>query len=227
MRKAAPGWTWGLSGKHPAARDYIHLGTESPFAMAFFAWVEHGYALVTPAADALPCSWRFWARGGAPGELSCGVLRDSHDAIGRPFPCAVVGSGPLTDWERHWERLPAALNELWQRIEYLFARRSATLDELVRELSRLHPAACDWEISPGSGEPGKDPDGPPPDQFSFALDPGRPLESALAWHIRLRQRLQALPASVFLGGPPQQARLMAFTRALRPEDFQRLWSPAA
>jgi len=55
------------------------------------------------------------------GALVCGVVRDSVDRLGRPYPLLVLGTGSLREWESHWDLLPYACLPVWQRIEYLGA----------------------------------------------------------------------------------------------------------
>jgi len=89
-------------GKHPVAMDYFHLGTSAPLVNAFGAWIENGYQkVVSPARNGLALhSWRFWARGIQKGHIACGVVRDSSDSTGRPYPLLVMGIGKLPGWEK-------------------------------------------------------------------------------------------------------------------------------
>lgn len=90
-------WQWVICGKHPGLKDYFQLGPNLPMVAALADWIEKGYRGVagarTLASNLL--SWRFWAAGPDRNTLLCGILRDSSDSVGRPYPLLVAGSGPL------------------------------------------------------------------------------------------------------------------------------------
>lgn len=59
-------WKFAAFGKHPAAKDFIKLGTDTSILDGFADWVENGYAkLVSKSELSAPefCSWRFWTKG--------------------------------------------------------------------------------------------------------------------------------------------------------------------
>ncbi|MCK7512001.1 MAG: hypothetical protein MZV70_53455 [Desulfobacterales bacterium] len=73
----------------------------------------------------------------SPGELVCGLLRDSLDGAGRPFPFLIVGTGRLEGWEKHWVYLPEIVGGLWERLELLSTKRVFDLEELKADVGRL------------------------------------------------------------------------------------------
>ncbi|MRR35726.1 type VI secretion system-associated protein TagF, partial [bacterium] len=127
-------WSWCAYGKHPVAKDFIRLGRVFPLAASMAEWVEKGYSAAKGAlkTERQPRFWRFWARGSVNGELVCGFLRDSSDSIGREYPFLVLGSGPISSWEEHWDLLPCACEQTWNRIEYLCTRNSVELARMER-----------------------------------------------------------------------------------------------
>lgn len=221
--KADTAWGWALAGKHPVVKDYLRIGQASPLMDAFSMWMEEGYKKVTPGAA--PYSWRFFARGRRPGELSCGLVRDSRDGAGRPFPLLILGWGVLERWEQGWAHVPYRLDGLWDRIELLCARRAFDLEELKRDVVRL------GEPSPETGT--RVQGGPVTMEFipqhrgmSAASLPGTAhhLDEISALLLRMETPGHAVPGAVFMGGPPSGSFVAAFFRPLVPDDFVRLWT---
>jgi len=221
---ASGAWTWSAWGKHPVVKDYIALGGQTPVGGAFSRWVEEGYAHVR--AEAAQRSWRFFAKGCQPREIACGLLRDSFDAVGRPFPFLVVGLGPLEGWEEHWVHLPEAFDGVWERLEFISTRRMASLDELkadVRVIPRpvLKPVHLPVRSADGSAQMNDAGGG----VFSMKVDGSTEHGSEIARALQgLRSRLAAAPEAVFIGGLPEQSFLVAFSTRLKDSDFIRLWT---
>ena len=143
---APDGWRFAAFGKHPGAKDYIRLGSTTPMLTGIADWVDKGYAGIEGKkkgmADA--ASWRFWSKGFGPGSLVCGVVRDSVDRLGRPYPLLVLGTGSLREWEGHWDLLPYACLPVWQRIEYLGAQRYEEIGRFESAIRGLHPPVPEW-----------------------------------------------------------------------------------
>lgn len=204
----------------------------------FVGWVEEGYGNLEgrsrSAYDAQ--SWRFWARSSGKDGLVCGVVRDSSDSLGRPFPLLIAGSGPLRGWQLRWDLLSLACENTWAGIEYLASMRYEnlrTIEERIRGLRAPSPAWDGHEeqmrslrIPPESSVP--IPAGP---EFVVPLkDDGKddPLGKAAAWHVWLKRRSGEIPNALLLGGTPGASRLAVFRRPLVASDFARIWSvPAA
>ena len=242
------GWTFAAFGKHPGAKDYIRLGSATPLLAGIADWVDKGYAGIggkkKGMADA--AAWRFWSKGSGPGALVCGVVRDSVDGLGRPYPLLVLGTGALRDWEGHWDLLPYACLPLWQRIEYLGAQRYEEIGRLESAIRGLHPPVPEWadytgrrdrevvapEVLAGAVGPDVAPDRggdevPPGEASRFIrLDGGAggdPFPAAVAWQARLRRDDAEAPNAVFFGGTISRAYLGVFRRSLAMTDFARIW----
>lgn len=222
--KAGSPWAWGASGKHPVVKDFIMIGTETPLLRTLSRWVEEGFARVGASADLH--SWRFFARPGRSGGLSCGLVRDSRDNAGRPFPLLVVGSGTLAGWERSWERLPAAFDQIWSRIEFMCAKRAHDLAELKSDLDALPAPALDCG-SPRCTAP-REGAGPRLSSGGMCTVPLAGGEDHIAEVVRklagMREGSGITPDAVFIGGTRERSFLVAFARALSSEDFVSLWS---
>ncbi len=134
--KQKQGWAWGAAGKHPVARDYIAIGAQTPLLKAFADWMESGYSALQERPQQA-CSWRFWARGMKKQELVCGLLRDSNDSVGRPYPFLIFGTGPLDGWEETWELLPYVFEGIWSRMEYVGSKKSFDVSALESDLGML------------------------------------------------------------------------------------------
>ena len=106
---APEGWRFAAFGKHPGAKDYIRLGSTTPMLEGIADWVDKGYAGIEGKkkgmADA--ASWRFWSKGFGPGALVCGVVRDSADRLGRPYPLLVFLSRGLAVLRAIFEKVLA------------------------------------------------------------------------------------------------------------------------
>ncbi len=134
-------WRWAAYGKHPVASDFFRLGEEFSLGKGFSEWVGNGYKVLTSRgrADQGLYFWRFWARGAQKGTLACGVLRDSSDRVGRPFPLLIMGMGPLKGWEEAWDLLPFACETTWNQIEYLSALVVNDFKKLENEYGQIRP----------------------------------------------------------------------------------------
>ncbi len=250
--KSKTGWIWYADGKHPAAKDFLKIGLREPLVQALIDWAAAGFQQLSTGGKSAfgGNSWRFWTGGNRRSHIICGVLRDSCDSFGRSFPLTVLGTGPLKDWEAHWELLPLVLDKTWQQIEYLAARRRLDFSRLEDEVYMLPVPTNNWnEINPAGRLPGHDlsvlgmsremdgagaphavPGGPDPmleliPLTSFSQD-DPPLQIA-ALQAVLKKRLPHAPNAVFIGGIPEKSWLVLFKRPLRPNDFAKLWSLCA
>ncbi len=227
-------WVWAAFGKHPVARDFIRLGSDVPLFNAFCTWVETGFGMMRHGDNHSLNSWRFWARGTKKCHLVCGLVRDSHDSIGRPFPCLIIGTGYLADWEDNWKELPVVLEETWSSMEDLFLKGLKTLHELTGELSRLRPVHTAFPAHKAFERDDH------PDTRAYLNDAeihtkkegvlhhvtagDTPCVDAARWLNGLPPGNSPLPNAVFLGGIPQRSCLVIYNRSLQPADFAELWS---
>ena len=225
-------WVWAAFGKHPVARDFIRLGSDLPIFNAFCSWVERGFLMNRRDNHSLN-SWRFWARGTKRSHLVCGLVRDSHDSIGRAYPCLIIGTGPLADWEDRWDKLPIVLEETWRTMEYLFVKTFTTIHELTDELGRLRPVCTafsehkafeyddqDKRADLNYAEPGTHKEG----VVHHVIKGDHPFADAARWLNGLVPKNSPVPNAVFLGGVPERSCLVAYNRSLQPADFVELWS---
>jgi type VI secretion system protein VasJ len=245
-------WRFAAFGKHPWAKDYIRLGSTTPMLEGIADWVENGYAGIEGKkkgmADA--ASWRFWSRGFGPEALVCGVVRDSVDRLGRPYPLLVLGTGTLREWEGNWDLLPYACLPVWQRVEYLAAQRYEEIGRFESAIRGLQPPVPEWadfsgrrdreiaETGARSGTVGSDVashhegGGFVPREASrfIRLEGGigrDPFPAAVGWQSRLRRDDEEVPNAVFFGGTISRAYLGVFRRPLGTSDFVRIWNVTA
>lgn len=224
--KTAADWVWGAAGKHPVVKDYISLGQETEVFRAFSKWVEEGWSRVKETSGQR--SWRFFARGLRPEDLACGLVKDSHDKAGRPFPFVVMGYGRIDGWQRQWELLPLAFDSVWDRMEFISVKRVFDLEELKGDISRLPcPRLDGFKIESGTAD----------ESLGAAMSAGSngtatvPLNGAGNEREEAVSLLQGMkgwnlpiPASVFIGGPRDRVLLTVFMRALSASDFDSLWT---
>jgi type VI secretion system protein VasJ len=245
-------WHWNGFGKHPATKDYFSVGTDHLLFRAMADWVKSGYDRLgtdTIGYDSENSrAYRFWGRGPKRHSVSVGILKDSCDLIGRPYPLLLVGTGVLDRWEAHWDLLPFAFESTWGHLEYIAAKRLQSVEDLTSELDFCKAPEPDWtrfmKERQLSSERGGYPENPPPldihniEKGMLSLEKNAevvwPLDSAgggtspsivKAWHYFLKARFGEIPHTVFLGGFPNRDHIAVFRRPLNATDFIRLWSP--
>lgn len=240
MKRQNHSWNWIAVGKHPAAMDYIHIGTGSPLMDALADWAVKGYDahVRTNGTSQNIYSWRFWLRGVRKGNLICGLGRDSSDRIGRPYPLLIIGEGLLDRWEKQWTRLPVHLDPIWKRLEYIAAHRFEHTQDIEAALCAVTPP----EI--GLTSPFETPSYDPPAVFNeIATVCHRQLrsygyammnlsdvgladadEAILKCHDVLKGCCQDIPSGVFIGGTPQNTFISVVQHPLGTPDFIRLWT---
>lgn len=230
-----------MSGKHPAARDFFTVGRQDQISEALGQWVRHGgEQLGATAKDLLvrSCSWRFWAKTPERGIIACGVIKNSSDAVGRPFPLLLMGTGRLDNWEDNWEMVPIACEGIWNKMEQVSSRNFSTFERLKEELSMLRQPQCRWsEIDTAEvvGEGCRVAAAEPLRKLgTVAFDqsmllPVQGSESCDLFaiicllHGQMKARNNVVPNSVFVGGLVDKAGFACFKRPLGRDDFQQLW----
>lgn len=222
----AADWVWGATGKHPVVKDYISLGQETQVFRAFTKWVEEGWSRVRETA--VQRSWRFFTRGLKPEDLACGLVKDSRDKAGRPFPLVMMGYGRIDGWQRQWELLPLAFDSVWDRMEFISVKRVFDLEELKGDISRLPCPQLDG-LKIGSSVADE--------SLGAALAAGRNDTATLMLsgagdnrdkvvHLLtgMKGKNLPVPAAVFIGGPLDRVLLTVFMRSLNASDFDSLWT---
>ncbi|MGA1874887.1 MAG: type VI secretion system-associated protein TagF [bacterium] len=139
-------WQWAAYGKHPVANDYLSLGKGSPLFQIFSDWVKNGYqSLTLRKGSASPLySWRFWIKGAKRDSLICGLVRDSSDKLGRPYPFLLMGLGSLPEWQDQWDLVPLACDRSWSQLEYMATKTSKDLKQLEDEIAKIKPPSPQW-----------------------------------------------------------------------------------
>ena len=237
--KKYSGWQWNVCGKHPSARDFFALGGNNFIAEAFARWIRlgaEGLQKVSRENLLRSCSYRFWARVPEKGVLSCGVIRNSCDSAGRPYPLLVIGTGRLEHWEGNWDLLPFSCDVLWAQMERLASRKYNSLSELEDDTLLLHPPREDWDKMAverqGLQEVNEDTPSILPahsvesDALFLGLDQDsidHLFQSVIKWNIILKENIQAVPNSLFLGGTEDHVALVLFRRSLDDTDFINMW----
>jgi type VI secretion system ImpM family protein len=240
-------WLWAAHGKHPSAKDFFSIGRGFSLASDFSEWIKKGYPPLAERSKRTftGISWRFWARGKRKGEIACGLLRDSHDSFGRPYPLMIIGTGPLPSWEEHWEILPSVCERVWCRIEFVSSRGFSALGEFEEEIGKTRPPEPSWS-DPGSMA-GSTKGGTPPsgkilqtlDRFAeearklsreetgiISLDGDGSYDSHLLimqLNSLLKSNLDMAPTTLFIGGTNNESALIFFRRPIRPADLLTLW----
>lgn len=237
-------WQWGVCGKHPVVNDYFKISNHGPAFDALENWMQKGYAQVSRRNDhdAGVSSWRFWAKGIKKKELIAGIVKDSCDTIGRPYPLLVLGNGVLKGWEQNWECLPVFFEKLWESLEYLTSRRINGLHDLknavtsikspandqvrfneIKDALQLTPAALavknDIQSSAGALVKEK--------VAIISMDEKMGAGYSLlagVWSMLSKTHAEDAPNAVFVGGTEKKHYVALFRRPMNTEDFIRLWT---
>lgn len=229
-------WRWKAVGKHPAAADYINIQGGTPLMEAVAEWVTKGYNDLQSSADPAAGyhSWRFWLHGTQKGSLICGVVRDSSDRIGRPFPILIVGEGQLKGWEKKWTLLPTMLAKTWTRMERIAASRYEELQALAYDLQQLIPPRLEEALEPGALDEGTrsahlgtcQAELQQTGRSMIPLNNGADADVdmlAARWHAYLTVCCTEIPRAVFLGGSARTSYLTVIRQPLSTGDFIRMW----
>lgn len=231
-------WEWSVWGKHPAFKDYFHLGSPDPLFNGMAEWMRSGYAQIKIERGARNFfSWRFWMKSLRKENLAVGLLKDSSDSLGRPYPILCIGTGSLPDWEKNWDLLPLACEDSWNRMENLLAKSYKTLQNLEEEVYQIPAPPIEWEkISQRRGSRGniqieeQIKKNLHKEAFFINLDPCfhlSPMVLVSLYHYFWKKQGKAIPNSIFMGGNLAKTFLGFFCRPLSPKDFQDLWSDSA
>jgi type VI secretion system protein VasJ len=236
-RKSIDPWHWAAAGKQPVARDFVQVGEFFPLFIALSDWGEKGYGEFTEGSPAPSMhSWRFWARGSRKGHLVCGLLKDSCDNLGRPYPLLMAGTGELPKWEGHWDLLPLACENTWAQMESFSTRRYRDFEEMKNDLPSIRLPSPRWDefMSKDFGTYSSSPsrelvrDCNPGEALFLRLEAIPSHEQKmqiLAWHRLLKNHIKDLPNIVFMGAVDDTFYLFIGRRALLPDDFKSLWDP--
>lgn len=242
-------WQWAAYGKHPFARDYFKVGQSFPLVNIFSDWIEKGYQAVASKKDIQGhCSWRFWTRESRKQNLVCGLVRDSNDSIGRPYPLLIIGTGPLKGWDDQWDLVPFICEKTWSQIEYLSTKMLNDFKKLEAEVQNIRPPYAEWsefdKKIENLMEVGTTPDHKEffPDftdlkkqasNFSEKAECFIYLDQGLFhdqitlisfWHSLFKTHVKSAPNAVFMGGTVEKTYLAFFKRPLTAADFIQLWS---
>ncbi len=235
-------WQWAAYGKHPSAKDYFKVGQYFPLLDSFLDWIEKGYyALASKKPVQGLCSWRFWTRESRKQNLVCGLIRDSNDSYGRPYPLLIIGTGPLKDWEDQWDLLPYACERTWSQVEYLSTHIFSDIKKLEVEVQNIRPPHPEWseftakradfrelnltlDLSEQKNQveslSGKS------EGFIYLDSRMFPDQSTRInfCHLLLKRHLKFIPNVIFMGGTIDKTFLVFYKRPLTPSDFMQLWS---
>ncbi|NOR25966.1 MAG: type VI secretion system-associated protein TagF [Desulforhopalus sp.] len=242
-KKSVTNWQWDVAGKHPVARDFFALGQPSLMAEAFTEWIRRGAESLAFTSKELlvhSCSWRFWAKTPQAGVLACGVIRNSCDSVGRPFPLLVMGTGKLENWEDNWELLPFACEGSWRQMEQLASRKYKSFEVFQEDVGQLRPPQGRWHemnlVKTALAENNES-----SANFDFHLglleqDQALflPFQETGQYdfftmidnvHSLLKIKIRAPSNSIFMGGLIEHPGLVLLKRPLAGKDFERMWIP--
>ncbi|WDP92872.1 MAG: type VI secretion system-associated protein TagF [Desulfobacter sp.] len=222
-------------GKHPAFGDYFSINMEaSPLAGALSAWIEQGVKLEKfLGAKTNTCAFRFWIKGIKKEDLVLGIVRDSSDSMGRPYPLLVMSTFRMKDRERQWHNIFTWFDPVFRRFEEVAAARHETFRAFETAISRpgfAGPKTKEKESSRlaltlmGWFKKEKDKEA--------MILPVTELETGYTGAVRqeggwgLFKRTE-MPSTVFLGGVTDRPRAAFYNRPLKAADFIDLFRAEA
>ena len=243
-------WNWASCGKHPVAKDYFNLGQPFPLMSSFSDWIEKGYETFSSTAkkEQRYSSWRFWARDFTKELLVCGLVRESSDSLGRPYPLLIMGTGPLKGWQLYWDFLPFACENTWNHLEYVSAQMFKNLKDLEAGIQLIKPPSPEWSAFIDRRKKFIDFDKNSENKslplklqelerqasilsekkegfISLELSPLYDQVVLISlWHFLFKKHSKEMPISIFIGGTLEEAFLSFFKRPLLKSDFVQLWS---
>ena len=205
---------------------------------AFSEWVDKGYQGFVARKEKTygSASWRFWARGIKRDHLICGVIKDSSDSLGRPYPLLIMGNGTIKGWEKGWVCLFQTFKQIWDQMEYTSSKRFDRLDQLENAVQLLQKP-----LEEGASAMPKVQSGLLEEQAirtkALQLNDSRelwvplnehtamdPFSTAEMWSASLAQQGCQTPNALFTGGIPERHYLTLIHRSLNMGDFINLWS---
>jgi type VI secretion system protein VasJ len=230
-------------GKHPAFSDYFSLNTGSPLVNALSVWVEEGTKRKGNHNKKVH-SFRFWIRGIKKGELALGIIRDSSDHLGRPYPLFIMGVGFVKNWEKRWHHIFSSFGAVFRAFEDVSASRYDSFREFETSLARINFPESLRINDPGLE--GEASDGELNEKFRLP-------EMMMAWFNKDREkgvlslpvaalsggfastarktkggglfgRKSQIPGAVFWGGLPENPVLTIYSRPLKTDDFCDLFT---
>lgn len=227
------------------ASDFFTLGAEDSTTKAICEWIDRGYQpLSTQEQRSADCrSWRFWLKSPNKDVLAFGILKNSCDQAGRPYPLLLMGNGTLNGWGKHLHLLPTALEKGWGQMEYLTVKRYENLKQFKADVSQLPVPSSDWralaEICPVAtncfSSQLQTVDGAQDSGFAALVQNNEMLlqlpstsseellQQIIHWHMQFTSRLKQLPNAVFIGGDVARTYLAVFSRSLVSADLEKLW----
>ena len=243
-------------GKHPAAPDFLKLGVvdkrgaADPLLASFSRWLDNGYSRYGGRSrdDGPYYSWRFFARGPHDGFI-CGILKQSRDRVGRPYPLMILGSGMVSGWRRNWRYLPYACEHTWNEMEWIGRDEPYGLEAFRESLRRIEPPVDCWEtvrkqhaVLNRKSTPGTHAYTPSPclgvrlnalfspylreDRFTLkiggAIQDGAPYVLTHIFSF-ISDRTPDPPAAAFFNGPPDSLWLAYSHRQLSSAVFRQVW----
>lgn len=239
FEKLKSSWGWYACGKHPVAKDYFNAGDEKAILTAFANWMDNGFRLADPPRVRVQRSWRFWAKGYEKDAVVCGILKDSSDRVGRPYPLLVLGTGILKGSSGNWWHLLRACDQTWRKIEFACAQQYDDVQVFVDQIHAIGPPEAKWKAYSDAARPADDgcrlPDAVTDEMDRLSMDKAGiiPIDTPAnrmpdldpaAVHVWLKSYLNVSPNAVFAGGTPDATGLAVYARPLATQDFVDLWT---
>lgn len=229
--KQKTGLNLSAYGKHPAFDDYFSVNMNTPLANALSVWIENGTKSDgTADKNKVIRSFRFWVLGIKKEELVLGIIRDSSDRLGRPYPLLIIGSTRMKNRDNQWPSIFSCFEPVFRAFEEMTAARYEIFKEFEASLLKVKFFQPDFENSdtvfskclmtwfkkekerrslalPVSDLLDKFTSHPPasPTRGIFKTD-------------------SPLPGAVFLGGLPDNPMVNLYNRPLGTRDFHSLFN---
>lgn len=218
-------------GKHPAFDDYFSVNMNTPLANALSAWIENGIKSDgTAHKNKVIRSFRFWVLGIKKEELVLGIVRDSSDRLGRPYPLLIIGRTRLKNRDTQWPAIFSYFEPVFRAFEEMTAARYEAFKEFEAGLLNVRFFQPNFEKSETAFSNcltawfKKE-----KENSSLALSVSDLLDKFTSQsHAPPKKRIfktdSPLPGAVFLGGLPDKPMVNLYNRPLGTRDFHRLFN---
>lgn len=217
-------------GKHPAFDDFFSVQMDSAITRALAAWIEKAAEQHLQDQKHTSCSYRFWTKGIKSRDLIIGLVRDSSDRMGRPYPLLITGGVTIKNWQKTWHGIFAAFEPVFRTFEASATGRHDDFKSFETALQKIN--------GQGFSAPAKTVDKLSNTILAFYKQDGRanrlslPVPKLLTtfentgvkpdtWGFLKKN--PPIPGAVFLGGMPDMPMIHIFNRPLRAQDFNRLF----
>ena len=218
-------------GKHPAFDDFFTIQMESAITRALVSWIERAVNEQPRAQKTHTAySYRFWTKGIKNYDLVFGLVRDSSDRMGRPFPLLITTGVTIKNRHKIWHNIFTEFEPVFRTFETSATSRYEDFKSFETSLQKINgqilntPCKTIDKLSNSilafyKKDAEKNRLSLPVSKLLVTFkDTGITPDT---WGFL--KKSPRIPGAVFLGGMPDMPMIHMFNRPLRAQDFNRLF----